>query len=172
MISKEKNRSAPDSSEHETPRGAAGFTLGQAALFLSKHRSDPGVNQTYGYFTRHPVAPLNRKRLVLLLRELSTIAAEKGGPLRILDVACGGGIITCSMAKLKHRVVGLDLSAEEIHLAQLFAHEADLGGVFWKADVHEDPSWEKTVEQTLGGKPDVVVSAYALHHLPQVEQFI
>jgi hypothetical protein len=35
-----------------------------------------------------------------------------------------------------------------------------------------DSGWEASVTQVLGGKPDVITLAYALHHLPGVESFV
>lgn len=146
--------------------------LKHAEAFHQRHRSDAAIQRTFGYFTHHPVAPLNRKRLRLLLDALQEESATLKRPLRVLDLACGGGLITCSMASLGHRVVGVDLSAEEIRMARLFAGEQKLDGLFVQADVPADADWEKRVEAALGGRPDVVTLAYALHHLPQVELFV
>jgi|GEM_PF-2335386 len=151
---------------------AVGETISRAAAFLKNHEKEDGVSPTYGYFTRHPVAPLNRKRLKILLEETQAISLKLGRPLRILDLACGGGIITCALGALGHRVLGMDLSHREIQLAKNFAQEQNRSGVFWQADLLNDSSWERVAEETLGGKPDIIVLAYALHHLPGVEEFI
>jgi 2-polyprenyl-3-methyl-5-hydroxy-6-metoxy-1,4-benzoquinol methylase len=143
-----------------------------AESFTRSHSNEKAIGSTYGYFTHHPVAPLNRKRLKTMLEALETRAGELKRPLRILDLACGGGIITSAMATAGHRVLGIDLSREEIRLAKLFAQENGLGGMFIQADLLNDPEWEKATEHTLGGKPDVITLAYALHHLPKVEGFI
>ena len=146
--------------------------LQRAESFRRRHSNDKNVGRTYGYFTHHPVAPLNRKRLTLLLEALLERSDQLKRPLRVLDLACGGGLITCAIASQGHRTLGLDLSAEEIHLAKLFAQEERLDGMFLQMNLIDDPTWEKTVEHTLGGKPDVITLAYALHHLPQVESFV
>lgn len=143
-----------------------------ARLFSKRHMSEPGISDTYGYFTRHLAAPLNAKRLASLLKKVQAMCFAENRPLRILDIACGGGLITCAMASLGHRALGLDLSAQEIHLAKMFAAEEKMDGMFLQMDVLGNPHWEKTAEETLGGKPDVIVLAYALHHLPTVESFI
>jgi 2-polyprenyl-3-methyl-5-hydroxy-6-metoxy-1,4-benzoquinol methylase len=153
-------------------RQAVDSTLRRAAAFLARHPSEKEVHRTYGYFTRHLVAPLNQKRLTLILSALSQRSEELGRPLKVLDLACGGGVITCAVATMGHRALGMDLSPEEIRLAKLFAQEEKLGGLFWQTDLLQDAFWEKTAEETLGGKPDAVVLAYALHHLPQVEFFV
>jgi len=155
-----------------TPKKVTNETLKHAASFLRRHSKDPRVGSTYGYFTRHPVAPLNRKRLILLLEQLDSISEELKRSLRVVDLACGGGIITCAIAMGGHRALGLDLSSEEIHLAKLFALEEGLEGVFQQTDLMQEESWEAQAELILGGKPDVVVLAYALHHLPDAEAFI
>ena len=143
-----------------------------AAAFLGQHPGEKLAQPTFGYFTRHPVAPLNRKRLTLLLAQLQKRSDLIGRPLRVLDLACGGGLMTCAVAKLGHRALGMDLSNDEIRLAKLFAQEERLDGVFRQADLMKDSTWESIVEQTLGGKPDIVLLAYALHHLPEVELFV
>ena len=149
----------------------ANQTLSFAASFMKNHQSEKGVGPTYGYFTKHPVAPLNRKRLKALLKAVESRSQNYDSKLRILDLACGGGIITCAMASLGHRVLGLDLSADEIRLARLFAQESKLNGIFQQCDLLKE-GWEKSVEETLGGKPDVITFAYALHHLPQLDLFL
>lgn len=150
-------------------------TILQAAQrFYARHRNQPEVRRTFGYFTHHPVAPLNQRRLRVLLEELDQERHERTEkrPLRILDLACGGGLITAAIASLGNRTLGVDLDPAEIRLAQLFTSEERLDGVFMRADLIQEQDWETRVEQTLGGKPDVVTMAYALHHLPQVEQFL
>jgi 2-polyprenyl-3-methyl-5-hydroxy-6-metoxy-1,4-benzoquinol methylase len=148
-------------------------TLQHAESFYRRHSREKAVGLTYGYFTHHPVAPLNRKRLKILLGILEERSQELKRPLRVLDLACGGGLITCAIATLGHRTLGLDLSHEEIRMARLFAQEETLDGMFEQTDLLADPDWEKRVEETLGGRPDVVTLAYALHHLPpdRIEAF-
>ncbi len=143
-----------------------------ASSFLNRHRDEKGVGATFGYFTRHPVARLNRKRLKILLETLDSRAQALKRNLRVLDLACGGGLITSAVAEMGHRALGLDLSPEEIHLAKLFAQEEKLNGMFLQTDLLKNPDWERTAQEILGGKPDAVTLAYALHHLPEVESFI
>ena len=146
--------------------------LSRAASFRERHKNDRTVQLTFGYFTHHPVAPLNKKRLRYMLENLQKRSGELGRPLRVLDLACGGGLITCAIAALGHRTLGMDLSTDEIRWAQAFAHEENLNGMFVQADLLGPDSWERTAEEILGGKPDVITLAYALHHLPDVEAFV
>lgn len=149
--------------------------LAHAAAFLSAHRDQEKaekIGRTYGYFVSHPVASLNRKRLRALLEALQARSATLGRPLRVLDLACGGGLITCAIAELGHRALGIDLDADELRLARSFASERGLAGEFVQMNLLEDADWEKRAEAALGGKPDVVTLAYALHHFPRVEEFV
>ena len=144
----------------------------EAAIFRQTHQADPAIGSTFGYFTSHPVAPLNHRRLVLILEAIRGLPAPSSRPFRVLDLACGGGLITCALAFDEHRALGIDLSEDEIRMAQLFAGERRLDGMFLRADLENDPTWEARVDTALAGKPDVVTLAYALHHLPKVEEFL
>lgn len=144
----------------------------QADAFFRLHKGEPSVEATFKYFTDHPVAPLNRKRLAMLLESVEQHADRAGRRLRVLDLACGGGLITCAIAQLGHRSLGLDLSPKEVGWAYRFAADGKHSGDFAVVDLIEDPAWERSVEATLNGKPDIVVLAYALHHLPRVEEFV
>jgi 2-polyprenyl-3-methyl-5-hydroxy-6-metoxy-1,4-benzoquinol methylase len=146
--------------------------LKRAASFQQRHSQENGIWPTFSYFTYHPVAPLNKKRLRILLESLTRRAKELGRPLVILDLACGGGLITCAAAALGHKALGLDRNPEEIELAKLFALEEKFECSFLTLDLVADPEWEETAQKHLGGKPDVVILAYALHHLLKVEKLV
>lgn len=153
-------------------RDAADGWLRRAAAFHAAHAVEPGVSSTFGYFTHHPVAPLNRKRLILLLDTIDRRSRELERPLRVLDLACGGGLIASAIASLGHRTLGLDLRDDEIALARQFAAEAQSSARFERADLLDDPAWEQRAEDALDGTPDAVVLAYALHHLLRVDEFV
>ncbi|MGZ3687890.1 MAG: class I SAM-dependent methyltransferase [Bdellovibrionota bacterium] len=155
-----------------TPKEAQKNALLHASHFFRRYREDPKARQTFGYFTHHPVAKLNGVRLETLLARLEERSRTLHRPLRVLDLACGGGLISCAISSLGHRVLGLDLDAQEIALARKYALEEKQNALFHPMDVIEDPKWEAFCEETLGGRPDVIVLAYALHHLPRVEEFL
>lgn len=146
--------------------------LKSAESFSARHAHDAAIALTYRYFTRHPVAPLNQKRLRALLESAGRRAAELKRPLRILDLACGGGIITCALASMGHRALGIDLNSSELRMARMFAQEEKLDGMFLRSDLLADSGWERAAQETLGGKPDIVTLAYALHHLPEITPFL
>jgi 2-polyprenyl-3-methyl-5-hydroxy-6-metoxy-1,4-benzoquinol methylase len=110
--------------------------------------------------------------MILLLKKVQEEATRLNRPLRVLDMCCGAGIITSAIGELGHRAVGVDSNAREIKLARTFAQEELLNGIFLHTDLIHDSLWERTTEEILGGKPDVITLAYALHHIPQVDFFI
>ena len=128
---------------------------------------------------RHPVpgaTPLNRRtalktrRLQTVLTRLQARSQTLSRPLRVLDLACGLGIATHAAARMGHRALGLDRNPEAIHWAEQQAQGS--GALFWRSDLLQDPFWEQTVGETLGGKPDVILLTDALASLPQSEFFV
>jgi 2-polyprenyl-6-hydroxyphenyl methylase/3-demethylubiquinone-9 3-methyltransferase len=73
----------------------------------------------------------------------------------VLDVGCGGGILTEAMARRGARVTGIDLSDKALRVAQLHLHES-------KLDIH----YEKTAVEDLTGEFDVVTCMELLEHVP------
>src|SRR5262249_47484931 len=100
--------------QNRSPKAAVEQILKRTDAFYRRHETDAAVRRTYGYFTHHPIAPLNRRRLRHLLDDCQVQSEKLKRPLRILDLACGGGLITCAMASMGHRSLGLDLNADEI----------------------------------------------------------
>ena len=146
--------------------------LAHASNFYQANCKDPGTKATYGYFTHHPVAPVNKKRLEVILEILEALSPHRMS-LPVLDIACGGGLIASAMAAKGHRVAGLDIDATELRLARAFADSMRIDNVrFLYADVVNSISWHGEVEEYLGERPRVVTLAYALHHLPKVQDFI
>lgn len=157
-----------------TSKEATNATLLAARRFYDRHSTEEAVAATYGYFTHHPFARLNRKRLHLISDLVARQSSAIGRPLRVLDLASGGGLITCALAAQGHRAVGLDLSEDEIRMAKMFASEEGSDCEFAQADLVNDDDWELTAQRLLGGKPDVTTLAYALHHFPpdEVARFV
>lgn len=147
-------------------RQTTASTLASARRFYDRYADDDAISTTYGYFTHHPFARLNAKRLHLISELVADRSSELGRALRIADLASGGGLITCALAAQGHTVVGIDLSQEEILMAERFAAEQSLPCQFIQADLVLDDEWEIRAANLLGGTPDVVTLAYALHHFP------
>ena len=80
--------------------------------------------------------------------------------LNVLDVGCGGGILADSMARKGAQVLGIDLSAKALKVAQLHAMEAQTPHVAYK---------EISAEQLATEAPaqfDVVTCMEMLEHVP------
>ena len=152
--------------------------LENALKFSISRKEHPLIGNTFKYFTTHPVAGLNKKRLLGILSRVSRIV-ESWHYARIMDVASGGGLISSAIAESLRgmygnscSVVGVDINSSELELARSFAEHYGYPVSFIRADVVNETSWKNQVEQELSGPPNVVILAYALHHLPNVSQFL
>ena len=76
-----------------------------------------------------------------------------------LDIGCGGGILTESMARRGAKVKGIDLSEKALKVAQLHLHESRL------AVDYEAVSAEDLAARSPGGY-DVVTCMELLEHVP------
>ena len=91
---------------------------------------------------------------------------QKGGPLRVLDVACGGGDVTCALAKRARRagldvkIAGCDLSDIALSVARKQAASSGETIEFFQHDVLSEP---------LPARFDVVICSLFLHHLDEAE---
>jgi SAM-dependent methyltransferase len=102
-----------------------------------------------------------------LLAPIRSLARERSGrPLRVLDLACGGGDNTTALAErarragLDLRVDGCDLSAQAVAIAAGSAEERGLGASFFQLDALNDP---------LPDDYDVILCTLFLHHLDEGE---
>ena len=79
---------------------------------------------------------------------------------RVVDVGCGGGILSDSMARAGAQVLGIDLSTKPLKVAELHAMEAGTDGVEYR---------EIAVEALAAEQPgsfDVVTCMEMLEHVP------
>ena len=80
--------------------------------------------------------------------------------MKALDVGCGGGILADAMARKGAEVLGIDLAAKSLKVAQLHALEAGTQGVEYR---------EVAVESLASTQPaafDVVTCMEMLEHVP------
>jgi 2-polyprenyl-6-hydroxyphenyl methylase/3-demethylubiquinone-9 3-methyltransferase len=77
-----------------------------------------------------------------------------------LDVGCGGGILADAMARKGAHVLGIDLSAKALKVAQLHAMQAQTPRVSYREVSAEDLANE------LPGQFDVVTCMEMLEHVP------
>ena len=78
----------------------------------------------------------------------------------VLDVGCGGGILTEAMARRGAKVTGIDLSEKALRVAQLHLLESTLSIEYLAVGADE-------LSNSRGGKYDVVTCMELLEHVPE-----
>jgi len=79
---------------------------------------------------------------------------------RVLDVGCGGGILTEAMARRGARVTGIDLSDKALNVAQLHLHESKLSIEYLETSVEDYAA-------SHAGNFDLVTCMELLEHVPE-----
>lgn len=106
---------------------------------------------TQGEFkTLHDINPLRIK----FIRNYADISGK-----RIVDVGCGGGILTEGLAKLSADVLGIDLSEDLIDIA-------DLHGLESGVNAHYEKISAETLAEQQPGSFDHVTCMEMLEHVP------
>lgn len=95
----------------------------------------------------------------LRLDWIDTLASLAGK--RVLDVGCGGGILSDSMARRGADVLGIDLSGKALKVAQLHAIEAATPRVAYREVAAE------TLADEMPSQFDVVTCMEMLEHVPE-----
>ena len=90
----------------------------------------------------------------LRLEWIAGHAALEGA--RVLDVGCGGGILTEAMARRGAQVTGIDLSEKALRVAELHLHESKLA-----------VRYEKSSIEDFAGEFDIVTCMELLEHVPE-----
>ena len=78
---------------------------------------------------------------------------------QVIDVGCGGGILSESLAKLGSQVTGIDMGTEPLNVAKLHALETGLS-----IDYQKITAEEKAIETP--GSFDIVTCMEMLEHVP------
>ena len=86
------------------------------------------------------------------------VAAAKAGPEdRLLDLACGGGIVVCAFAPVVREAVGIDMTPEMLVRARQLAAEKGLDNVRWQeGDVSRLPFPDACFT--------IVTTRFSVHH--------
>lgn len=77
----------------------------------------------------HQINPLRRQ---FIIQHMQDIFGKK-----IIDVGCGGGILTESLAKLGANVIGIDMGTEPLNVAKLHALESGISVEYQKITAEE-----------------------------------
>ena len=101
-----------------------------------------------------PLHQMNPLRLEWIQRHSEGLFGKQ-----ILDVGCGGGILSESMARQGAHVLGLDMGKEPLQVARLHALESGVEVTYRQGTV------EALVEE-LPGRFDVVTCMEVLEHVP------
>ncbi|WP_288997692.1 bifunctional 2-polyprenyl-6-hydroxyphenol methylase/3-demethylubiquinol 3-O-methyltransferase UbiG [uncultured Psychrobacter sp.] len=94
--------------------------------------------------------------------------AEQGlAGKRVLDVGCGGGILSESMARRGADVTGIDLGTENLKAAALHAEQSDLGHTLRYQHIPVE-----MLAKTHAGQFDVVTCMEMLEHVPDPHSIV
>ncbi|MDE2298029.1 MAG: bifunctional 2-polyprenyl-6-hydroxyphenol methylase/3-demethylubiquinol 3-O-methyltransferase UbiG [Burkholderiales bacterium] len=85
---------------------------------------------------------------------------------RVLDIGCGGGILSDSMARRGAQVLGIDLATKPLKVAQLHALEAGTSNVDYREVAAEALATE------LPGAFDAVTCMEMLEHVPDPSSIV
>ncbi len=107
-----------------------------------------------------PLHQINPLRLDWIDQELGL----KGK--RVLDVGCGGGILADAMARRGANVLGIDLAAKPLKVAQLHALEAGTQGVEYREVAAEELARE------MPAQFDAVTCMEMLEHVPDPSSIV
>lgn len=101
-----------------------------------------------------PLHAINPLRLDWIRERVGNLTGK-----RILDVGCGGGILSESMARAGAEVTGIDLAEKSLKIAKLHGLESGI-----KVDYRNVPVEQLAMEQP--GSYDVVTCMEMLEHVP------
>jgi 2-polyprenyl-6-hydroxyphenyl methylase / 3-demethylubiquinone-9 3-methyltransferase len=117
-----------------------------------------------------PLHKFNPVRLEYIKRQLCTIFArdfsdpQAFSGLRLLDIGCGGGLLSEPMARLGAQVTGADPSATNIEIASIHAAQSGLD-----IDYRAATSGElKSAGETF----DVILNMEVVEHVADIDLFI
>jgi 2-polyprenyl-6-hydroxyphenyl methylase/3-demethylubiquinone-9 3-methyltransferase len=90
--------------------------------------------------------------------------AEVAGA-RLLDLGCGGGILSESLARAGAHVTGIDIAPKVLSIARLHLHESGL-------EVEYQQTTAEQIAQEMPGQFDIVTCMEMLEHVPDPASII
>lgn len=111
-----------------------------------------------------PLHKFNPIRISFIKRKINEYFNNQFNSLKILDVGCGGGLVSEAFAKIGYQVTGIDAGKSNIEVAKIHAQKSGLNINYQNITAEE---LEKARE-----KFDVVFALEIIEHVADVEQFI
>ncbi|QIK37459.1 bifunctional 2-polyprenyl-6-hydroxyphenol methylase/3-demethylubiquinol 3-O-methyltransferase UbiG [Caldichromatium japonicum] len=117
-----------------------------------------------------PLHRLNAFRVPYISHHLCTILGQDPGAnqplvgLRVLDIGCGGGILSESMARLGATVTGIDVTEKNLRVARLHACQSGLAIDYRLASVEQLAAEEMMY--------DAVLNLEVIEHVEHLQDFL
>ena len=114
----------------------------------------------------HMFNPIRIEYITQMIKKYFKISDKKINPfneLKILDIGCGGGLISEPMARLGANVTGIDASEKNIKIAQIHSEENNLKINY----INSSPERLKEKE-----KFDIILNLEIIEHVEDVELYI
>ena len=114
----------------------------------------------------HMFNPIRIEYITQMIKKHFEISDKKINPfneLKILDIGCGGGLISEPMARLGANVTGIDASEKNIKIAQIHSEENNLKINY----INSSPERLKKEEEF-----DIILNLEIIEHVEDVELYI
>jgi len=119
-------------------------------------------NPTGKFKPLHELTPLRLEYIVNMAKTHFNISSLEG--LTLLDIGCGGGLISEPMARLGSKVTGIDASKVNINIAKDHAIQSEL-----------DINYQHILAEDLAKKPkkfQIVLALEVIEHVENIELFV
>ncbi|MBL6664608.1 MAG: bifunctional 2-polyprenyl-6-hydroxyphenol methylase/3-demethylubiquinol 3-O-methyltransferase UbiG [Rickettsiales bacterium] len=111
-----------------------------------------------------PLHKFNPIRVNYIKNQIKEKLHDKFSQLNILDVGCGGGLVSEQFAKLNANITGIDASEKNIKVASIHAEKSNL-------DINYiNTSAEDLVKENK--QYDIVLALEIIEHVADVEKFV